>query len=321
MVILQKIVKRSTSNKKQKKVIRLLLSSFMVVMVFSYASCNAQSNLRLSVGTQLHFSEIELKSSEFESSNRGGAGILVGISKGLDETWSLHSGVGLNYYRNRHAIKNYSGTQETTDMSGEAFEFRYTSNKFSEKQKLTAMTIPLAVQYESFGTVRLYSKLGVEANLFIAEESDSKTANLKTAGFFPRINAVLNGPKFAGFGNYSKKEFNEDDLNVKNSYNAVIELGVKQIYPSGSAFYAGGFFKYGINNISSKGGSSGLVSFDTDSPTNFRSSSVLNALENPQDGAKRISNEANFHVFGIVLRYEFDLQFSKPNVDEADAES
>lgn len=280
-----------------------LMTVALLAGIYSYA----QSDLRFSVGSQLHFAEIELESSKFGSSFKPGAGIAGGISMGLNDSWSLHSGLGLNYYESRNAAISYSGTQDTFDISGEAFEFRYSASSYSEVQKLTALSIPLAIQYESSGALRFYSKLGVEASFFISEQSESRATSLTTTGFFPRFNAVLDRPRFAGFGTYDNQQFNEVDLDLKTSYNATLELGIKQIYPSGSALYIGGFFKYGLNDISNSEGANGLVSFDPQNPIDFRSTSVINALDNPQGGSDRISSKANLHVFGIAFRYEFDL--------------
>ncbi|WP_194852314.1 hypothetical protein [Nonlabens antarcticus] len=290
------------------KKIRILKSvALMAVALLAGNFSEAQSDLKFSVGSQFHFSQIQLESSKFESSIEPGAGIAAGISLGLNEHFSIHSGVGLNYYQSRNSIGSYSSFQDATDISGEDFEFRYTTSNYSETQKLTALSVPLAFQYETSGTVRFYTKLGVEANFFINQESESRATSLITNGFFPRFNAVLDAPRFAGFGTYADQEFNEAGLNLDNSYNATVELGIKQIYSSGSALYIGGFLKYGVNNISNPGRSDGLISFDSQNPTDFRSSSVLNALDRVQDGASGFTTQANLHVYGLAFRYEFNL--------------
>jgi len=317
MTILYKILKQLASRKKQWNIVTLFPGSLIAILILTNATCKAQTDLSFSVGLQMNFAEIELETSEFESSFKDGAGIIVGISKGLNETWSLHSGVGFNYYEAGNSINTYSSAEDAIDMDREAFEFRYSASNYSETQKLTAVSIPIAIQYESFGEVRFYSKIGAEANVFINEKSDARASSLTTSGFFPRFNAVLDGPEFAGFGTYANQKFNEKDLNIKSSFNAFLELGVKQIYPSGNALYVGGFFKYGLNDISNGEESNGLISYNSENPVDFRSTSVLNALKNPQDGSERISTKANFHFFGITLRYEFDLQFLKPTVKES----
>lgn len=290
------------------KTIRILKSvALMSVALLASNFSEAQSDLKFSVGSQFHFSQIQLESSKFENSIEPGAGVTAGISLGLNEHFSIHSGAGLNYYQSRNSIGTYSSFQDATDISGENFEFRYTANNYSEVQKLTAVTIPLAFQFETIGTVRFYAKLGVEANFFINEKSESRATSLTTTGFFPRFNAVLDAPRFAGFGTYVNQEFNESDLELENSYNATLELGVKQMYSSGSALYVGAFFKYGVNDISNPAGSDGLISFDSQNPIDFRSTSVLNAVDRVQGSATGFTSQANLHVFGLAFRYEFSL--------------
>jgi hypothetical protein len=270
-------------------------------------SDNKQSDVRLSVGPQLNFAELNLQSSQFSSSLKQGGGFAVGISLAFNENWSLHSGAGLNFYKGETSINNYSGVEPATDISGEDFEFRYTTNGYIEEQSFTALSVPLALQYETKGVLGFYAKLGLEANLFFSEESQSSANSLTTTGFFPRFNAVLDSPRFAGFGTYDNQNFNSSDLDLKTSYNATAEIGIKQMYTSGNAIYVGVYYKYGINDISGDSDSNGLVSFDPQNPTNFRSTSVINAVDTAQSNSERLTSETRLHVFGVALRFEFSL--------------
>ncbi|NEV94006.1 hypothetical protein G3567_07585 [Psychroflexus sp. YR1-1] len=269
--------------------------------------CFSQTDFSLSVGTQFQFSNIQLESSQFENHAETGLGVVAGISLGLNESFSLHSGIALNYFESRHSVDRYSGFEDAIDISDEAFEFRYTANYYSEQQDLTAISIPLTVQYETSGVIRFYARLGVEANFFISQEFSSRASGLTTTGFFPRFNAVLDSPRFAGFGTFDNQEFVGSELDVKNSYNATAELGVKQLYASGNALYIGVYYKHGMNDISSPGGSDGLLSFDPQNPTEFRSTSVLNAIGNPPNASQGLTDNARLHMFGVALRYEFEL--------------
>ncbi|MBZ9650937.1 outer membrane beta-barrel protein [Psychroflexus montanilacus] len=270
-------------------------------------SDNKQSDVRLSVGPQLNFAKLNLESSQFNSSFKQGGGFTAGISMALNENWSLHSGAGLNFYKGESSINTYSGIEPATDISGEDFEFRYTANGYVEEQSFTALSVPLAIQYETKGVLGFYAKLGLEANLFFSEESQSSANSLTTTGFFPRFNAVLDSPRFAGFGTYDNQNFNTSDLDLKTSYNATTEIGIKQMYTSGNAFYVGVYYKYGINDISGDSNSNGPVSFDSQNPTDFRSTSVINAVDTTQSNSERLTSEARLHVFGVALRFEFSL--------------
>lgn len=285
----------------------LKIIAIMAIMFLTNFTCMAQSSLRFSVGSQFNFAELELEASKFESSFEQGGGFFAGVSLALNENFSLHSGAGLNFYKGENFIGNYAAFQPATDITGEEFEFRYTADNYSEQQDLTAISIPLAVQYETSGIVRFYAKLGVEANFFVSREFSSSASSLATTGFFPRFNAVLDSPRFAGFGTFDNQEFVASELDLKNSYNATAELGVKQLYKSGNSLYIGAYYKHGMNDISNPGGSDGLISFDPQNPTEFRSTSFLNASGNPQDASEGLTGKARLHMFGVALRYEFDL--------------
>lgn len=284
----------------------------IALLILVGTSANAQSDkkqsdVRLSVGPQLNFTELNLESSQFNSSFKQGGGVTAGISMVLNENWSLHSGAGLNFYKGESSIINYSGVEPATDISGEEFEFRYTANGYIEEQSFTALSVPLAIQYETKGVLGFYAKLGLEANLFFSEKSQSSANSLTTTGFFPRFNAELDSPGFAGFGTYDNQAFNTSDLDLKTSYNGTAEIGIKQMYTSGNAVYVGVYYKYGINDISGDSDSNGLVSFDPQNPTDFRSTSVINAVDTTQSNSERLTSEARLHVFGIAMRYEFSL--------------
>jgi opacity protein-like surface antigen len=295
----------------QKKVIYRSISIIALVLIAG-TSTKAQSDvkefdIRLSVGPQLNFAKLNLESSQFNSSFKQGGGITAGISMALNENWSLHSGAGLNFYKGETSINNYSGVESATDISGEDFELRYTTNGFIEEQSFTALSVPLAVQYETKGLLRFYAKFGLEVNLFFNEESQSSSNSITTTGFFPRFNAVLDSPSFAGFGTYENQQFNVSALDLSTSYNATLETGIKQIYDSGNALYVGLYYKHGLNDISGDSAPNGLISFDPENPTAFRSTSVLNALDRAKGNTERLTSQARLHMFGVALRYEFDL--------------
>jgi len=275
----------------------------VLVSQFSFA----QKKLQFSIGTELNYGQLSMENANIEDNFlRPAIGGDFGVSYRLNPKFSLHTGIGFNVYKSQVRLNSYSSFQNTMDNTGEPFEFRYLLNNLLEKQKFTAISIPIAFQYETTGEVRFYSKIGIEANLFVSQEFETSLENITTTGYFPRFNATLDRPKFAGFGSFDKNQFSENDLEINNSYNATLELGIKKLFKNKNSIYVGIFAKYGLNDVSKTNNNAGIVSFNAEDPTVFTATSLLNAVDR-QQGATKTFSEAKFHVFGTAITYEFSF--------------
>ncbi|MCI2230212.1 outer membrane beta-barrel protein [Polaribacter sp. MSW13] len=287
---------------------RIVLLFCLVLVQFSYAQSDSEKvipKLKFSVGTELMTSKVQLNNSSLENPSGFGFGVNLGISYRLNTKFSLFSGLGFNRYKSKITLDSYSSFENSVDMSGEDFEFRYEVQNFSEEQNYSAISIPIAIQYETTGNFRFYSKVGFEANFFVSQKYESKAEKLTTTGYFPRINAELTQPTFAGFGSFENQKFISNDFKVKNSFNATLEAGVKQILKSGNSLYVGVFTKLGLNTLSSDM-KSGLVSYNSEEATAFLSTSILQAIDRQRSSSNQFA-QAKLRVFGIAFRYEFSL--------------
>ncbi|AUC86357.1 hypothetical protein CW731_14195 [Polaribacter sp. ALD11] len=284
---------------KLKNIVTLLVGVLLVQ--FS----NAQSDINLSVGVQSMYPKLELNNASLDNSLSIGYGVDLGVSYRINTHFSVHSGIGLNHYKSEIKLDSYSSFQNSVDLSGEDFEFRYQLQNFSEEQQLTTISIPIAFQYETTGNFRFYSKVGLEANFFVNKKYTSRVEKLTTTGYFPRINAELDQPRFAGFGNFDTQEFIANDFDIKNSYNATLGLGLKQILKNGNSLYFGVFAKLGINTITSSLGK-GLISYNSNEPMDFLSTSILQAVDRKSSASNQFT-QAKLSVFGCTLKYEFSL--------------
>lgn len=280
-----------------------LLLGVIVLLQFN----NTHSQIRYSAGVLSNYTFLDIENESIENNVRLGGGVELGLSYSISNHFSLHSGLGLNYYSLNKKTENYSSSEDAIDISGDAFEFRYRVSNYNENQELLGLNIPITIQYETQGNTRFYGRTGVEAVIFLSESYESSASSLRTSGFFPAINAELTQPLFAGFGSFTNPNFAASDVELKNSFNAILELGVKEKLKNNNALSLGLFAKLGINDLKSNQASTGLISFNQAQATEFTTTSVLEATDIQTGSSRPFTETTRLVLFGFVLRYEFSL--------------
>jgi len=298
MTILYKIIEQLVSSKKQWLVATVFLGGLSLPAVM------AQSPWHGSIGVQSSFTELRSYSALIENDQSLSGALNLGIAYALNDSWSIHSGVGLRSLNNDVSLPDYSGVQNAVDLEGEAFEFRYTLNGYSEDQHYTVISIPFAVQYETTGKTRFYARTGVSYNIFTAGKAEARANSITTTGYFEQINAELEGPKFAGFGTFEDIEFAKQDIDINNAVNVTLEFGIKERLAEKHWLYFGFFVETGLNNLITSNGES-LLQYNRESPVNFRVNPSLNATN--QNSGNALIKNAKFRNFGLKLWYSFNF--------------
>ncbi len=298
MTIIHNIINQLASGKKQWIIATVVLGGL------SLPTTMAQSPWNVSIGVQASSTELRSDESLIENDQSLRGGLNLGVGYALNERWSLHSGVGIGYLKNNTGLLNFSGKQNTVDIEGDAFEFRYTLTGYSENQRYTVVSIPLAVQYETAGATRFYARAGANYNIFVTSEAKAKANSLITTGFFEHLNAELEGPKFAGFGTFEDNTFAKEDIDIKNAINAILELGIKQSVAPNHWLYLGIFVETGLNNLLKSNGE-GLLQYNRENPTDFQVNPSLNATDLSSGNA--FLKDAKFRSFGLKFWYSFNF--------------
>lgn len=295
-----------TKNKSLLKRRFLGLHVCSVVLLLGMYTGNAQAVWKATAGGQFYFSQLNTTgNASIESSFEPSGGITLGVSRSFNDNWSLHSGIELSYQQARTSINSYSDSQNAVDIEGESFEFIYELNNYSEKIQSTVLAIPLSVQYESNGSqTRFYTKLGASANFFLSPKATGKASSLTTSGFYERFNGTLTAPRFAGFGTFSDIEFAKNNVEIENSYNAFLELGVKEKILANNWIYVGIYAAYGLNNLAVNNATS-LVQYNSNVPLEFINNSVLNASD--QSNGAGFVDKINLNIIGVRVYYEFGI--------------
>ncbi|WP_413513337.1 outer membrane beta-barrel protein [Myroides odoratus] len=165
----------------------------------------------------------------------------------VNPSWSL--GIGGQYARQTLDFKgtNLKGEQDQTDWEKESFIFRYQGKTYKEQWKVNQFNIPFTIQYVGKEETSLYVRTGFQYSLILNTKATLTWNQLKTSGYFPQYKAELNGPLFAGFGTQEKLEY-EPNLEVKNRWAWIAEIGVKHTVASNQNVYIGFYFDLGLNN-------------------------------------------------------------------------
>lgn len=298
MTIIHKIIKQLASSKKQWVIVTVFLGGL------SLPTAMAQSPWHGSIGVQSSLTELRSDDALIENDQSASGALNLGLGYALNDSWSIHSGVGIGYLNNNASLLNYSGIQNAVDLEGEAFEFRYTLSRYSEDQRYTVVSIPLAVQYETAGATRFYARAGASYNIFVTSEAEARANSLTTTGYFEQLNAELEGPRFAGFGTFEDIAFAKQDVDIKNAVNATLELGIKQRVAAKHWLYLGFFVETGLNNLLNSNGES-LLQYNRESPTDFRVNPSLNATD--QGSGNALLKDAKFRSFGLKFWYSFNF--------------
>ncbi len=270
------------------------VNKIICLLTIIIGSNTYSQELSFDVSGQFHLASI----SEGNSNNAGG-GVAFGVNYHLSPNLSLNSGAGVSLLNIQKSINTLSGSQMATDEEGENFEFQYTVDNYIESSRFGALNIPLTIQYESLEHTRFFVRAGASYTIPFAGKSSTEASQLTTTGFYERFNATISEPRFAGFGEFNDINFQNQDVDIKGSINLVFEagIGIRKKFMSNKLIYASFFAEIGLNDIREKS-TNGLLTYNTESPTDFITTSVLNATNSP------INDKTKLFLVGIRLRVD-----------------
>lgn len=231
----------------------------------------------------------------------GGYSIGVGFSQYLAPSWSIGLEALFAHSEFNYSAMPQGSSFEATDMDGDAFEFRYSSNYYQETDHWSTFQLPVTVQFETQGNTRWYVRTGALFNVLL-EDGNSRTilGDLQTSGYYPQWDATLNGPQYAGFGNFGYIE-RKRDIQFENNIFWVLESGVKLKVGAkkNQSIYLGAFLNVALTSIRPKDAVYGrLMEYTNDINQPLDYQDVWH-----QEDLK--SKKLQDYVFGIRIRYGF----------------
>ena len=240
---------------------------------------------------------------------RLGAGLGVQYARYLNENWSISAGLEYQQYRSEAILSNFSDYYGTTDTEGADFNFRSSADTYKEWEGVSMINIPLSLQYETpspWTTARIYASVGFQLGIPVISKYKATADGLKTSGYYPQWDALLENPGFMGFGSWGTVQSSKQKMDIRNSNSLLLEIGFKQQLNEKQDLYFGFYADFGLNQLNKKNQSpSPLIEYDVDNPTDFKFNPLFYSA--PQAQGKTYLTKPKTQGFGIKIRYAFKL--------------
>ncbi len=226
----------------------------------------------------------------------GELGLQVPVSKHLN----LLAGAEVFRYKSTATLADnqiYSYNQ--ADDMGSYFEYRVTTKGYGETQSLTALRLPLTLQYTTGNAAKTqwYLNGGAKFMLPAKVQIKASAASITTTGYYPDVNAEVHDLPQHGFGTIDNWQ-NTGSYSTKSGWLLTGATGFSfRLNASGSTrLYAGAYADYGVNNLQGNKEALSLVSYNSLSVSNMQA-----------NGTMGMSGVKDFKLvnFGIQLKLGF----------------
>jgi len=172
-------------------------------------SQDQKQEFSVSVGGPFSFVK-STSSGDFLPANGFNAGLRYAYY--LNENISLSLGAEYQVYTGQSKFTTLGGQYSATDAESESFQFRYSAVNFREKQNLSYINVPIAIQFETQGSTRFFIAAGAKVGFALKSTYESSAENLTTSGYYPQYNVELFNPAFAGFASTNDFKSSKQDL-------------------------------------------------------------------------------------------------------------
>jgi len=173
----------------------------------------------------------------------------VGYAIFFTPRFGFATGLELAFYSADYELKKTLLMEyRTRDLNNDEFTFKSTITSYSEEQSVTALQIPLMLQFQT--EMGFYAMAGVKYSIPISGSTNGK-ADLLNSGCFSDEDYCYTEQNFIGLGTFKNKKV-ENHENFENSLFASAEMGMKWRFEDGISLYTGAYFDYGFSNILKK---------------------------------------------------------------------
>lgn len=275
-------------NQYKRTMKKLFVSAIILISAFNAVAQKKSSELSLALGVAPTFLDYNVKIGNVRQN--------AGLNLGVDYTYFFSEkfglSTGLEFIRVNSRIKgsNINGGYSTLDFEQESFKFRYTLERFNERQKSSFLNIPFLFTLRDPQS-GLYCKAGAKLSLPVAGKLTA-SYDLVASGHYPQYSVELNDPAFMGFGKFYDNRTTKNYINVNPAVVLYLEIGISKTLAKGN-LYAGFYGDFGINDITKK--RTNLVDYKVnDSGADLVYNTVLNS--NYVESIKTFSS-------GVKVRY------------------
>ncbi|MDG2431173.1 outer membrane beta-barrel protein [Flavobacterium sp.] len=209
-------------------------------------------NAQFYVGVQSGIANLQSDVKGTVAGNRLGGALKVGYIYGLTNHIGIGAGAEIAQYRQEVSFGRANAilTNFEVDQTGSAFGYNVSSANYNEKQTLTAVQIPLFLQYKTtINTgVDFNFRAGVKYFLPLSYKIEASAASVTGTGYYPDVNLTIdNLPEF-GFGtqlNYAAS----GEYKTKGVLMSTFELGFTFKLSEKKALYTAMFLDSSYGSI------------------------------------------------------------------------
>lgn len=290
------------------------LTYLTLILLLSFGAVTAQNETgkeqEFSVYGKGIFNSLKYDLPDWGDRNNGyGAGLGLQYSLYLKSRWSVSAGLEYQQYRSEALLSGFNDHYQTTDTEGADFDFYSSAGTYKEKQWIDMVNIPVMLRYETptpWTNSLIYGGFGLQLGIPVASKYKATAENLKTSGYFPQWDAMIDNPAFMGFGSWGTVKSRKQKLDIRNSYSLLFELGFKQQLNEKQNLYLSFYADLGLNQLTKENKpSSALVEYNVDNPTEFQFNPLFYSA--PQAQEEAYVTKPKITGFGIKIQYAFKL--------------
>ncbi len=225
------------------------------------------------------------------------------IKSGYVYMFSKNFGVGSGlefsqYSQNINVLGNVNSSSNLIDDTNSAFEYRTSAEGYSEKQKLSALQIPLFLQFKTLinTNTNFYTRIGAKYMLPISFEAKGKSSKITAEGYYPDFNLLISDLPSRGFG--STQNYNgTSEYETENIILGSVEVGFSFKIAKKGALYTGFYLDHAMNSLIETDQSKSIVGYN---PTNT-ANRALNGFYTTNVNTKVLPIS-----FGLTVMYSFE---------------
>lgn len=289
----------------------IILTGILLLSLWS-ATARAQSEIghELSVYGKGMFNRLKYDI-DYDATNENKNSAAFGLQYTLSITskWSIASGMDFMQFNSTANLLNFNDFYNTTDIEGENFNFRIVSEKFSEQQKVKMINIPLLLKYQApspFANTVFFAAAGLQLGIPVYSKFKTTVHDLETTGYYTQWDALLESPRFMGFGNWGTLQGISQNLDISNNFSLLLETGLKMPVNEKQSLSCGLYADLGLNQLNKMNDStSALIEYNATDPTNFTYNSIFTS--SPHSKGKPFGDQLKTRSFGLKIQYAFKL--------------
>lgn len=279
--------------KDMKKIFLIITTGFLAFSAFSQTMQDQNRHeFSLWVAGGISTMQSKLTTGEryiFKDMGALGGSVGLGYSYAFHYNWSVGTGVEFAMLRAKLNLPLISDMYTSPDGEGGLMDIKTEGKDYEETQKAFFINVPVMLKYQADLCEKghkFYAAIGPKLGIPIMDATYKPKGNLSTSARFEGTRDFDNNAPFGDFESNTKN----DELDLKLSWIAAFEAGVKWKLSDAWFLYTGLYLDLGLNEIR-KGDdydkSKNLYDFDYNDQT-FNSNSMIFSQYNGEELSKKV---------------------------------